>query len=64
MMMAGSQVKFKFFAFLSFGVKFNELKFASAFRVLAASSFGACLATRLAAKTARNKNKIFLIVVL
>ncbi len=61
-MMAGSQVKFRFFAFLSFGVKFNELEFASAFRVLAASSFGACSAKRLAAKTA--KNKIFLIVVL
>ncbi len=61
-MMVGSRVKFSFFAFLSFGVKFNELEFASAFRVLAASSFGACLATRLAAKTA--KNKIFLIVVL
>ena len=61
-MMAGSRVKFSFYAFLSFGVKFNELKFASACSVLAASSFGACSATRLAAKTA--KNKIFLIVVL
>ncbi|EEF15166.1 hypothetical protein CAMRE0001_1970 [Campylobacter rectus RM3267] len=61
-MMAGSWVKFSFYAFLSFGVKFNELKFASACRVLAACAIGACLATRLAAKTA--KNKIFLIVVL
>ena len=63
-MMAGSQVKFRFFAFLSFGVKFNELEFASAFRVLAACAIGACLAKTLAVKTARNKNKIFLIVVL
>ena len=61
-MMAGSRVKFSFFAFLSFGVKFNALKFASACRVSAASDIGACSATRLAAKTA--KNKIFLIVVL
>ena len=61
-MMAGSQVKFRFFAFLSFGVKFNALKFTSAFRVLADSAIGACLAKTLAAKTA--KNKIFLIVVL
>ena len=63
-MIAGSWVKFSFCAVLSFAVKFNALKFESACRVLAGSATGACLAKTLAAKTARNKNKIFLIVVL
>ena len=66
-MIAGSWVKFSFCAFLSFAVKavkFDALKFASSCCVLAVSATGACLAKTLAEKTAKNKNKIFLIVVL